>query len=460
MRRVDAILLACLACDTRSQAASEHSESCIATSRTPSQAACHNSTEFDDVAALQRGITPAFAHRCLPSQGVDKPLNGYKYVVTDSKACSCSEWNVEKNAALGASWQHCSKHHIIPGAPWGLVFFGMSLSQRFPDVPTANHASVTHQTKFDLNRLQDRANEYLCKTSDDGWLAGGGNGPSSFLLPNIDSAHMEFVHPGSLCDTLSECSEVKPNVKGYRRAPKHITGAPLASLIARVQNNLSFDPIRVVPTQGKFTGTDEYQLRFDPLYANSNVNANPTMTNVYNGLVNLFSDIQVLDKSDPFHVSMCRETKFCSNRSRNQFFDRNTKLTIEPWRKWAADSAKQGGAQGTLLNDEIARYADKAGGFYLFVTRNRPLIYFAPRSSGKRSNGSRAYYCEWRQDGRVIDFANPFGGPVDETLLIIPDGEQLHEFIESHGTLKRMSTQLCSKYAYKSMPTSEWTPPS
>merc|ERR1712039_275081 len=118
-----------------------------------------------------------------------------------------------------------------------------------------------------------------------------------------------------------------------------------------------------------------------------------------------------------------------------------------------------GGELGTVLNDEVPQYKGKAGGFYLFVTRNRPLIYFAPKLRGSRAHGSVAYYCEWRQDGQVVDFANPLGGPVTETLVPIPCTTPAEVFIKRHAALQRMSSQLCSGYSYHAMPTSAWTPP-
>ena len=83
----------------------------------------------------------------------------------------------------------------------GLAFIGLSLTRnRFSSEPRSHPASVTRQHAFDLNELQDR--DYLCvaSTSDDGWLAGGGEGegPRSSKLPAADSAHCEIMRVGCL----------------------------------------------------------------------------------------------------------------------------------------------------------------------------------------------------------------------------------------------------------------------
>ena len=174
------------------------------------------------------------------------------------------------------------------------------------------------------------------------------------------------------------------------------------------------------------------------------------MTDVYNSLVGRFSDVQVLDKGDPFHVSMCRETKFCTEEKRARFYNRNNRYTIAPWYNW---SMSQG---GVLLNDDIPEYQDKAGGFYLFVTRNRPLIYFAPRGSAGGAGGSDAYYCKWQQDGSEVAFANPHGGEVSEKLIRI--GASVSDFISQHPVLQRMSAGLCGGYSYQAMPSTMWSP--
>lgn len=317
---------------------------------------------------------------------------------------------------------------------------------------TSNQASVTHQTKFDLNRLQDRANEFICQISDTGFRAGGGQGPSSFLLPNVDSAHMEFVHPVSICSSVSPGSAVQPNLSSYEVKPSFVTGAPLGVLIDRVRSNLSFDELRVVPT-----GLDGGGLtfRFDPYDENETL-VNAPMLTVWEKLVHMFYDVQVLDQSDPFHISMA-DINFCSVNQSKEFNKRNYKLTINPWIKWAKSAEHQNGKFGVSLNDEIQQYQNKTGGFYLFVTRNRPLIYFAPKPEGKHASGSRAFYCQWEQDGEVVQFANPFGGPVTETLVEIPNDVSVDDFINQHDALHRMSNGLCNDFAFTSLPTAKWT---
>lgn len=76
----------------------------------------------------------------------------------------------------------------------GLAFLGLSLAQNTKD---GHVDSVTHQTAFDFNRVQDRDYQYLQSTNDDGWLSGGGEPADSYKLTAPDSAHVEILRIGT-----------------------------------------------------------------------------------------------------------------------------------------------------------------------------------------------------------------------------------------------------------------------
>ena len=41
-------------------------------------------------------------------------------------------------------------------------------------MPLGSGATLSRQTQFDFNRIMDREYKYFAGSSDDGWLAGGG----------------------------------------------------------------------------------------------------------------------------------------------------------------------------------------------------------------------------------------------------------------------------------------------
>ena len=53
----------------------------------------------------------------------------------------------------------------------GLAFIGLSLS-RYTDGDFTNKKSISRQSQFDFDLLQDREYKYFSSTNDDGWLVG------------------------------------------------------------------------------------------------------------------------------------------------------------------------------------------------------------------------------------------------------------------------------------------------
>jgi hypothetical protein len=236
-------------------------------------------------------------------------------------------------------------------------------------------------------------------------LSGGGNSPASFNLANIDSTHIELAHVSTIASNVAASSHSKPD-----GSDPYPTGLDLKPLLKRLAA-ISFEPIAVVPTIGAWTPSNEFQVRFNPYngssYAAGAPNPNPTITALYEKAICALWDVSPLDKTDPFHASIIRKTNWCSEANRQAFFDAAGK---------AISSMQAKGPQ--ILNADIKRYSDVgAGGFYLFVNRNRPLIYFAPNPSNNRLG--TPYLARWQQDGAIVNFANPFGGPVTEVLLPI-----------------------------------------
>jgi hypothetical protein len=341
----------------------------------------------------------------------------------ENAECVCTEWfegfqevcngiEIQEHLPLdnplsASGWGGATGEHMPQiDSPWGLVFLGLSFSQNRPDVRTANRASVTHQTRFDLEQFQDRTGTYLSKTNDDGWLGGGGQSPRGFMLPNIDSTHAEIAHfRSSLCSSGGGVS--------VRR-------------VVEIAETTVFEPLKVTITGGKITGSWEFQLRLNPIDAEGKA-ANVELTALYEGLINVLSEqgVKSLDKTDPFHISMCRETKFY-NVEAFKNFSSSVQSHIEALPEQA------------IINDGVARYnvdptyldttLPHAGGYYLFLTRNRPLLYFSPN---KNEDGGAAhpsvFYAKWIQDGVEVIVANPHAlirPEVEERLERVGEGSE------------------------------------
>ena len=383
--------------------------------------------------------------QCSASTGSDEP--SYGYPVTDLTSCACSEWNpISENFCI---WQAVPQHHPVRYCPWSLAFFGLSFSQNYHtaesiranfDVPPWtcwSPASVSHQSSIDLNRLQDRAGEFVRRSDDSSWLCGGGQGIYSGCLTEMDSAHVELMHLFAVRDgwrsqsdpTVKSNFEKRVEDQGYTKAQAagHVAGWDFEGIIKRITSELQFDRVRIVPTDITFTDKNEAQLRINPP-------GNATETTLYDNLINLFIDCQVLGSGDPFHISLARDLAFCSRNDREEYRNQLLEYTLSHWKEKAESE------NGIIINADIDRYSrgehgDISGGFYLFYTRRRPLVYFSPSQS---PGGVQAYFCRWEQtvanaihsqgnEGDVL-FADPNGGVVKETLLLITDDVSAESF--------------------------------
>ena len=77
----------------------------------------------------------------------------------------------------------------------GLALIGLCLTRRSEE---GHSQSMTMQTAFDFNEVQDITYKYIATTNDDdGWLLGGGEPSDSPKLPAKDSAHIEIMRLGA-----------------------------------------------------------------------------------------------------------------------------------------------------------------------------------------------------------------------------------------------------------------------
>ena len=69
----------------------------------------------------------------------------------------------------------------------------------------ADPDSLTRQTAYDFDRIQDREYDFLSATNDDGWLVGGGESSQRNKLPSVDSAHITLCEPGTFQTAWGGC---------------------------------------------------------------------------------------------------------------------------------------------------------------------------------------------------------------------------------------------------------------
>jgi len=245
----------------------------------------------------------------------------------------------------------------------GLAFLGLSLARN----SAAGHPeSVTHQTAFDLNEIQDRDYKYLLATDDNGWLVGGGEPgpPRSYKLAAADSAHVEIMRIGT-----------------YDREWGGITVEDILTVLR--SGTILIPQIEVLPTAvvANWNEPPELEIRFDMEPSGSHLvdcaaplPVNWSLRFIHN---QLFRRLRFASRFCPgaFHSTILRKAEFRSPEHEKQYFEMCGEV-VKGWREkgpqplndgnWDVDGSKRGEA------------TEHSSGLWLFQDRNNITNFFPP----------------------------------------------------------------------------------
>ncbi|MHA7773585.1 hypothetical protein [Roseibium sp. M-1] len=181
---------------------------------------------------------------------------------------------------------------------------------------------------IDLDLLTDRTYTYLCETSDDGWLIGGGD---STKLKRPDTAHAEI----------------------WRFGPDNEADGGIAfQTVDRVLRQIRFAPVRLKPSRVNLTPSNELELlcEYDPL----------SVIGQIFGICSKALACPCGDYGNPFHITLVRGVKFRSDDAQGAYFEKMAAV-VDRWRAEYPD--------GVLFND---------GGLDLFANREEILSHYSP----------------------------------------------------------------------------------
>merc|ERR1740124_975868 len=268
----------------------------------------------------------------------------------------------------------------------GLVFLGLSLT-RHSEV--GHPESVTHQTAFDFNEVQDRDYEYLASTNDDGWLVGGGEPgpPVSYKLAAKDSSHVEIMRIGT-----------------YR---KEWGGVPEQEIIDAIESGKILIPqVEVVPTSVVANKDDppEIEIRFDMEDGNpdESLPVNWALKFIHNQLFKHF-EFPSRFCPGPFHSTIVRKAEFRSVGKRDAYF-KKCDAVIKKWQEMGPKPLNKGGWNMDCTPLREIMDEDCHSGIWLFADRDHITHYFKPNflppydTSEKRKIIREFVQMEWDED--------------------------------------------------------------
>ena len=270
----------------------------------------------------------------------------------------------------------------------GTVVIGLCLSRK--NATLGHPDTVTRQTAFDFNELQDRDYKYVSSTDDSGWLAGGGERGD----PYISGIPKEFRQSGSDEDSSSKSEENNRKFGAGHKVP-----APDRVHIPIIQINAAssvvIDEIVAALARGEIF-IPEVSIMPETLSVNSNTSqpdlvvqfgceknddANPEewpnwpLEFLHNQLFEYFMNMGAQWSKRPFQITLARKVRWMTARHMNKYFARSEQV-INSWREkgpqYLQPPYSDDSSRGVIL-EEITR----PHGIYL-IQNGVPTNYFAP----------------------------------------------------------------------------------
>ena len=264
----------------------------------------------------------------------------------------------------------------------GTVEIGLCLSHKNS---TLGHPdTVTRQTAFDFNELQDRDYKYVSSTDDSGWLAGGGERGD----PYLSGVPSEF-------DGHSEESGMRTNKSfgaGHKIANPDKVYIPIIKIdaassvvideiVAALARGEIFIPeVSVLPETLCVNGSSPPDLvvRFG---CEKTDDGNPEdwpnwcLEFLHNQLYDYFVNMGAQWSKRPFQITLARKVRWMTVKHMNKYFARSEQV-INSWREKGPQYLKpphsDDSSRGVIL-EEITR----PHGIYL-IQNGVPTNYFAP----------------------------------------------------------------------------------
>ncbi|KAL7519586.1 hypothetical protein ACHAWX_004345 [Stephanocyclus meneghinianus] len=276
------------------------------------------------------------------------------------------------------------------------LVIGLCLSRR--DFELGHPETVTRQTAFDFNELQDRDYKFVSSTDSSGWLAGGGEKGSkqngcakNHELENGTS--LGFVHSDSNLGSKSYDSEGAGPAKLSSQkiaAPDKVhipiiqinaeSSAAADEIVSLLARGEVFIPhISILPEALSVNGSSPPDLivRFD---CEKNDDANPEdwpnwcLEFLHNQLYDCFASMGAQWTRRPFQITLARKVKWKTIKHMNKFFA-NAEQVVNTWREKGPQYLEPPESATFLgaTQEEIAR----PHGIYL-LRNGIPTNYFAP----------------------------------------------------------------------------------
>jgi len=288
----------------------------------------------------------------------------------------------ENRAQLGGSSEIVGEGEMRRGKH--TITIGLSLSRRHS---TQGHPdTVTRQTAFDFNELQDRSYKYVSSTDSSGWRAGGGEVGGNPAETPTNASQMEDA-----LDVDKSGNGHAPNAAAHKVAAPdtvhipiiHIDAASPAAvdqIIAALARGEVFIPhMSILPEALSVNGVSPPDLvvrfgceRNDDLPPDEWPNW--CLEFMHNQLYEYFLNAGARWTKRPFQITLAKKVRWRTVKHMNKFFAHSERV-INAWREKGPQylNPQLSYIEGGATPEEVAR----PHGIYL-LRNGRPTNYFPP----------------------------------------------------------------------------------
>lgn len=233
------------------------------------------------------------------------------------------------------------------------ITIGLCLSQRSE---VGHSSTITRQTAYDFNELQDREYNFVSSTDSRGWRAGGGEPTGSNKVAAADKVHIPIINIDAGSPQVIDAI-IEALARGELFIP-HMSVIPEA---------LSVDGVSPPDLVVRF-GTERNEDMPPDQWPNW------CLEFMHNQLYEYFEGMGALWSKRPFSITLAKQVRWKTVKHMNQYFSHSEKV-IDSWRERGPQylDPQLAYLEGTSAPEEVA----KPHGIYLFRD-GVPTNYFAP----------------------------------------------------------------------------------
>lgn len=263
------------------------------------------------------------------------------------------------------------------------VTIGLSLSRRNSSL--GHPDTVTRQTAFDFNELQDRQYKYVSSTDSSGWMAGGGERGGNIPVPQDDESFgNNNNNQSSVTSMLTPQGHHKLAAPDTVHIPIITIDAASPAVVNQIVSALArgevFIPhMTVLPEALSVNGVSPPDLvvRFG---CERNDDTPPEewpnwcLEFMHNQLYDYFQDVGARWQTRPFQITLARKVRWKTVKHMNRYFS-HAERVIDAWREKGPQylDPQLSYIDGGATPEEVAR----PHGIYL-MRNGIPTNYFSP----------------------------------------------------------------------------------